>query len=227
MKLFTVSEPVPGDGIVKPGIDVLPNESPMGLRWGATTPAEMKVLPLCKAQYRAVRGALEAGLIDPESPCRLVRADIANVKERPRFEIERDERDQRAFIYICTSTAAGEAPRGSTPEDAMPNAVTLTSNNTLHISEGTGPRDRVRWVYKPFSEAEGIERIDVALLTAGGATWNEALLVLQPGASFRVVRGGDVQDLVPEFLVIWTGHKLKTVVHDRYRDRLESMAMTT
>lgn len=230
MKLFTVSEPVPGDGLVRPGIRVFPNESPMGLRWGSSTQAGMKVLPLCKTQYRAVRGAVESNLISAEGACVLVRADVVSGPKGLRFDVEKDERDQRAFIYVCTSTLAGDATRsggqrGEGPDDAIPNTVILTSNEASHVVDGAGPRDRVRWAHKPFSEAVGIERLDTALLTEEGATWNEALLVLQPGASFRVVRGGDVRDIVPEFLVIWTGHKLRTSVHERYRHRLEGAAL--
>lgn len=229
MKLFTVSEPVPGDGLVRPGIRVFPNESPMGLRWGSSTQDDMKVLPICKTQYRAVRAAVESHLISADGACILVRADVAMGPKGLRFDVEKDERDQRAFIYVCTSTLAGDIPRsggrGEAPDDAIPNTVILTSNEASHVVDGAGPRDRVRWAHKPFSEAVGIERLATALLTAEGATWNEALLVLQPGASFRVVRGGDVRDLVPEFTVIWTGHTLRTAVHGRYRNRLEGAAL--
>lgn len=221
MKLFTLSEPIPGDGLVAPGIRVFPNESPMGLRWGASTHAEQRVVALCKAQYRAVRGAVDSRLISAEGACILVRADVSAVAKGLRFDLEKDDRDQRAFVYVCTSTLAGEHGRVGAPDDAVPNTVILTSNEASHVVDGSGPRDRVRWAHKPFSEAVGIDRIDTSLLTEGGATWNETLLVLQPGASFRVVRGGDVRDLVPEFTVIWTGHKLRTAVHERYRGRLE------
>lgn len=227
MKLFTVSEPVPGDGLVRPGIHVPLNESPMGLRWGAL-PAQdgMKILPICKVQYRAARAAVESRLIRPDGACILVRADVVSGPKGLRFDVEKDDRGQRAFVYIRTSTAAGDSTRGAGqrgegPEDAVPNTVIFTSNEASHIIDGEGPRGRVRWAHKPFSEAVGVERLDTALLTEGGATWNEALLVLQPGASFRVVRGGDVRDLVPEFTVIWTGHRLRTAVHSRYRNRLE------
>jgi hypothetical protein len=198
----------------------------MGLRWGATTHEDSKIVQLCKTQYRAIREAREAGLINAEGACILARADVVSSPKGVRFNVEKDARDQRAFIYICTSTRAGDTARGSGqrgegPDDSIPNTVIFTSNEASHVVEGTGPRDRVRWAHKPFSEAVGVELLDLALLTEEGATWNEALLILQPGASFRVVRGGDVRDLVPEFLVIWTGHKLRTVVPERYRRRLE------
>lgn len=226
MKLFTVCEPGAGDGIVTPGIRVFPNESPMGLRWGAATQAAMKIVPVCKAQYRAVKGMIEAEVITPETACHLVRADVIDAGEKGlKFEVERDAADQRAFIYVCTRTLAvnqGSFVRGSMPEDAVPNTVTLTANEAKHVTDGVGPRDRVRRVHNPFSEAVGIKRLDVSLIAEDGASWNEALLVLQPSASFRIVRGGDVRDLVPEFLVVWTGHKLRTVVPERYRQRLEA-----
>lgn len=230
MKLFTVSEPIPGDGLVRPGIRVFANESPMGLRWGSLTQTDMKILPLCRTQYRAVRGAVESALINADGACILVRADVVSGPKGLRLDIEKDERDQRAFIYVCTRTLAGDTARGGGqrgegPDDAIPNTVVLTSNESNHVVDGAGPRDRVRWAHKPFSEAVGIERLDTALLTEDGATWNEVLLVLQPGASFRVVRGGDIRDLVPEFTVIWTGHRLRTAVHERYRPRLEGTAL--
>jgi hypothetical protein len=225
MKLFTVSEPRAGDGLVVPGIRIFPSESPMGLRWGSAAREDSKVVPIAKAQYRAVRGALEAHIITPDTACHLVRADVVDAGEKGlKFELEKDESDQRALIYICTRTlATGEGMmRGGAPDDAVPNAVTLTSNEALHVDNGRGPRDRVQRVHKPFSEAVGIERLGVSLVSEDGATWNEALLVLQPGASFRVVRGGDVRDMVPEFVVTWTGHKLRTVVPERWRKREEA-----
>lgn len=227
MKLFTVSEPLPGDGLVVPGIRVFPSESPMGLRWGAATREASKVVPICKAQFRAVRGLLEAKIITPDTACHLVRADVVDAGEKGlKFELEKDEADQRALIYVCTRTlAAGDAiVRGGMPDDAVLNTVTLTSNEAKHLDGGRGPRDRVHRAHNPFSDAVGIERMGVSLVTEEGASWNEALLVLQPGASFRVVRGGDVRDLVPEFVVTWTGHKLRTVVPERYRSRMEGIA---
>jgi hypothetical protein len=179
----------------------------------------MKIVPICKAQYKAVKAMVEAKKISNDTPCRLVRADITIDERGVRFELEKDPSDQRALIYIYTSTqAAGNAmSRGSAPEDAVPNAVMLTSNEARHITES----GRVKRVHPPFSEAVGIRRIDATILTDGEATWNEALLELDPGASFRVVRGGDVRDLVPEFLVTWNGFRLRTVVPERYRSRMD------
>lgn len=217
MKLYEVSEPIHGDGILTPGVRIFPNESPMGLRWGS----EGKIIPINKAQFRAAKALVEKGRIHNTTACLLVRADVVEVANGLRFEAEKDESDQRAFIYIQTATIAVQGPlqRGSLPEDAEPNVVTLTANEAYQVDGGTGPRDRVKRVHKPLSEAVGVRRLDASLITVDGASWNEVLLVLQPGASFRIVRGVDVADIVPEFLVTWTGHKLRTAIPARYRER--------
>lgn len=227
MKLYTVSEPIFGDGFVTPGIRIFPNDNPMGLRWGAVHQPDMKIVTVCRSQYRAVKAMVDSGKLASDQACHFTRADVTVGDRGLRFELEKDENDQRAFVYVRTSTVAadGSASRGAMPDDALPNTVTLTSNEYRHAVEGEGPRQRVRRVHQAFNEAVGVASLDNALLSDDGALWNEALLTLLPGSSFRVIRGGDIHDLVPEFLVTWTGHKLRTVVPERYRRRMEDSAV--
>lgn len=218
MKLFAVDEPA---DIIKPGIRILPGESPVGLRWGASG-----VIPVAKAQYKAVRAALEAGKFETHF-LRLERADIFEDGDKGlRFEIEKDPRDQRALVYVYTSTLAADRPMRMGPDDAIPNTVTFTSPDPFRVTEGEGTHQRAKRIHPPFSEVVGVTVVKSEQITVDGATWNEALITMVPGSSFRIVRGGDTRDIVPEFLVVWNGHKLQTVIPARYRQRVEeTMAM--
>lgn len=224
MKLFTVSEP--GDGFVTPGIHVDPNESPMGLRWGSANRDDLRLVPVCKPQYKAVRAAVDKGLVNNAHRLVLARADLIDTGDKGlRFELEKDDRDQRALIYVCTQTAASTQPVRGGPDDALHNNVTFTSGDPVRVVDGVGSYQRVRRVHPPFSETVGVRLVQSALISDSGATWNEALVVMVPGTSFRIVRGGDTRDMVPEFLVVWTGHRLRTVIPERYRPKpMEEMA---
>lgn len=104
----------------------------------------------------------------------------------------------------------------------------------------TGPRGRAElvqedgqrpWVvapWLPFSEAVGVSLLtdDVCEVTATGEVrWKEEhrkeagtpflLLTMLKGASFRVIRTGDLQGAAREFVVTWTGFELITKVFTR------------
>lgn len=224
MKLFQIHEPVPGYGIVTPGINVSTGSPPMGFRWGeryVDGVREVQVVGLCKAQYKAIKAMIDGGFIEEGTECVLRQADLLDLGDRGlRFEVEQDRNDLRALVYVGTRTAAGR-PSNDGPRDAIHNAVTFTSGDPKRFVEGEGEFRFVRRVHPPFSEVVGVELVANEQITDAGATWNEALLIMLPGSSFRVVRGGDMSGLVPEFLVVWTGHKLRTIIPQHYQSRSE------
>lgn len=228
MKLFRIYEPVPGDGIVTPGISITPSHTPAGFRWGeryVDGAREVQIVGLCKAQYKAMRAMIDAGFIEEDTPCVLRQADLADLGNRGlRFEVEKDRNDQRALVYVGTRTAAAEQPMRHGPRDAVHNAVTFTCGDPQRFVEGDGNFKFVRRAHPPFNEAVGVELLASELITEEGATWNEALLIMLPGSSFRIVRGGDIAGMVPEFLVVWTGHKLRTIIPQHYRGLTEAEA---
>lgn len=231
MKLFAVSEPV-DSGVVPEGIVIdasLEKEGkviiPAGMRWGSKTEGR-QIIPLARPQYKAMKAAIEEGIIQ-DGPCVLWRADLKEKRDGNAgetvllFEVEKDPSDQRALVYLSTSTAPAQkgSQRGRLPDDAVPDAVVLTADDFRRI-EAEG---RIKRFDKPFSEAVGVTVIAEEEIVQDGARWKEMVIMLLPGASFRVVRGGDMHERVPEFSIRWNGHKLRTVIPERYRNRQEEV----
>jgi hypothetical protein len=217
MKLFAVSEPV-DSGVIPTGIVIdtsLEKEGkviiPAGMRWGSNTEGR-QIIPLARPQYKIMKAAVEAGIIQ-DGPCVLGRADLREKRGGENgetvllFEVEKDPSDQRALVYLSTSTAPAQkgSQRGRLPDDAVPDAVVLTADDFRR------------------TEAVGVTVIAEEEIQQNGARWKEMVLLLLPGASFRVVRGGDMREKIPEFSVRWNGYKLRTVIPERYRSRSEEV----
>jgi hypothetical protein len=230
MHCFTIGEPT---GIIHAGIKIHQNQHPVGMRWG-NNPKDSQIIPLSKAQYQIVKELREAGKID-DSPVVLVKADIQTNGSGLKFEMEEDPNDPRALVYIYTATAAGsslEIP----PEDANPDSVKFTANTYVHEEMDLGGKyKRIKRTYQSFEQAVGIKIIGFERVVADGAQWNEALLIMQPKSSFRVVRGGDIRGLIPEFVLSWPGPikacsrrtmecrcTIRVTVPEKYKFRLTS-----
>jgi len=112
--------------------------------------------------------------------------DLASRESESRLVREANARDRRALVAV--ETVAGEG--GSTA---------LYSNLIQETLDQK--RRRVIRTARPLADAAGITVIAEAI-TDTGPNW---LLALEPGASFRIVRSGDLGDAPPELVVLWNG----------------------
>lgn len=155
-------------------------------------PGSRSLVPLGRELRCVFRDAMEEGLTD----LRLLRAEMST-QGTLRFVKERNPKDYRGLIYMATECGPGGGLR-------------LLANS--YREELT--RGRIRRVYDPFPPL-GVE------VLAGGVSSNGApqgLLVMHPGSSFRVERGGELEGASPILIMTWSGSLLRCFPPKKYRE---------
>ena len=95
---------------------------------------------------------------------------------------ERHPRDRQALVVVATSAGVG-------------GELWLTSNCQEEYME----KGRVIRRSKPLEQAVGVT------LLGSSAETNHKVLLLAPGASFKICRNGQLEGAPPELTVLWTG----------------------
>jgi hypothetical protein len=112
-----------------------------------------------------------------------------------------DWSDEQALVHVTTQTLNG--------------TVAVTSTRSLERSR----RGRKRREWLPFP-GEGVTpvlgRWPVNL--GDGALSLELVLVMEPSASFRIIRTGELEGASPEIVVHWSGGELSISVPSEFRE---------
>lgn len=198
MKLFELSEAVESN--VPQGICIFPDQDPPGIELG---PEREKVIPLAPCHLRKLRDALKKDLIQADVGIRLIRADITAIDEaKSAFKLLRESSagDNRALVNVRVPTG-------------LSGTIRFTANSyDEELRQG-----RVERVYRSFDAAIGI----TIVMSVDTGPWPDMLLTMEPGASFRILRTGDLDGRPPEMIVTWNGFKLRTIVPARYKHNIE------
>lgn len=208
MQLFQLREPT--GACEEPGIPVEIDPIPH-IFLGTTATGLPYRLPLSK---QLAQGAKAARRIDPR--LRLLAADIIPKREGnapllvPEWGWDRAKARRAALLHLDTSAGVGGRLILSGPHGAP----TVLEEDTRKV---------VRRPWLPFKDAAGVFILsdDVAEIEDDGVVrWKEGdsavemqpflLVALLKGASFRVVRTGDLDGAPSEFTVHWDGHHLRT-----------------
>lgn len=107
-------------------------------------------------------------------------------------------KDTKALVHVTTQTAHGRGVRGT---------ISLSANSyTEHLDRGSVVK---RW--HPFPSA-GVRVLlgSPAVHQDQDGAWLELFVVMEAGASFRIVRTGDLQGAAPEISVQWANGCLDT-----------------
>jgi hypothetical protein len=163
----------------------------ISFRLGEERPTD---IPLGQTFVRLLR---EGGI---QGAVRLHRADVLDLGDnKHKLSKERDVRDRRALLAVRTAAA----PNGQ---------VRVHANSYSEVEEN----GRVSRKYNDFP-TPGISLVASGQCIRGDTTWEEFLLVLVPGASFRVARNGDLEGAAPEMVVAWNGYKMRSEVPRKFR----------
>lgn len=209
MELFQLREP--SDGKELPGLSVLMEPEPH-VSFGALPSGDIYSLPLGRSLSEMAKLSQEL------SPDFLLRAaDITPRKTDGRPVLIREKgcdnpHNRRRSALIHLDTAVGEGgdliltgPRGA-PE----------------LRDGDPPEVIRPWL--PFNQAAGVGVLNNELLViddSGVVRWQDGegvpflVISLCRGASFRVVRTGDLHGAPGEFTVYWDGTELRTTIMGR------------
>lgn len=144
--------------------------------------------------------AAEAAVLPTIPYLRLLRAELAD-NDPLRFTRER-RRCEMALVHVATE--AGEDGE-----------LWYEANSYDECTAQTPRGERVERFYHPFPGA------GTHVVAAGTGPQGEphALLLMVPGASFRICRTGDLAGASPELVVVWPGSTLRCFAPAKYRPR--------
>lgn len=210
MQLFELGEPVGGEQL--PGLPITLTPEPRIL-FGFSPTGEEFSIPLGASLAKAAKRGVE---LNPET--RLLAADLVlhHTSQEPMFIREKDW-DQRtntnraALVHLYTGVGEG-------------GVLTLTGPTGAPVVI-PGERPEVRRPWLPFSEAAGVKVISDHITEVdenGVVRWKEEcdkppflVLTMLRGATFRVMRSGEIEDAPKEFTVHWNGSGLITTIMQR------------
>jgi hypothetical protein len=159
-------------------------------RLGAQQPTD---IPIGRGFVELLR---EAGV---KGEVRLKWADVLEVESTLKIARERDRGDQRALLAVRT------APPQHGKMYCLANSYDEVEQN-----------GRVSREFRPFPSL-GVTVIAEGKCIQGDDCWDEKLLLLSPGASFRVVRKGRLEGAAPEIVVAWNGRDMHAHVPKKFR----------
>lgn len=113
--------------------------------------------------------------------------DAVQVDGALQFDREKDPNDRRALVLVAT--AAGEGGRISFLPNTMVDRFNAVDKRVYRVPHGVFP-------------PPGIEVLGERKLDDGS---EETLLMMYPGASFRIHRTGDLQGAAPQLKLCWDG----------------------